>query len=315
MNRIYIFLLLLALGQDCQAAKQVNSPDGAWTLRRMPLKTLTGDPTEGIGVFPTAGGEAVTIPVKTLNYVTGVTIRWSPDSRTVALAERFARTALITASWFDGQTWHSTLQEDRDLDPLLAKAEEQGSKKRGYKTETADLVSWVAADTIEVHGILGYIGYPNIAYSYHMQIEPGSYPVSGVLSGGYAVGVLKYSDYHVEPLSPTTASKPAADTQYMFGRPCALTGQLSRNAQGAWVLKLNESITVGSNDPNFQALTGVAEVSLVRVSPKGAVYLETIAGKTIKVTGTLRVSVGVSKDPSTIEFVLSDETAKALEEK
>ena len=59
MSRIYILLFLLALGHDCQAAKQIDSPNGAWTLKRTPLKTLTGDPTEGIGVFPAAGGEPV----------------------------------------------------------------------------------------------------------------------------------------------------------------------------------------------------------------------------------------------------------------
>jgi hypothetical protein len=275
MNRIHIFLLLLAMGHDCQAAKQVNSPDGAWTLKRTPLKTLTGDPTEGIGVFPTAGGEPVTIPVKTLNYVTGVTIRWAPDSRTVALAERFARTALITASWFDDQKWHSTIQEDRDLDPLLVKAEELGSKRRGYKTETAELGNWIATDTIEVHGVLGYVGYPNIGYSYHMQIVPGSYPLSGVLSGGYEVGALKYSEYHVEALPATDAARPASSTRYVFEQPCALTGQLSRRAQGGWVLNLNEPINVGSNDSNVQAVNGVMFVTLLGLSPKAAAYLET----------------------------------------
>jgi hypothetical protein len=202
MQRILLLLLLCAVGDNCLAAKQVNSPDGAWTLKRMPLKTLTGESTDGIGLFSTAGGEAATIPVKTSNYVTRVTIRWSPDSRTVALAERYARGTLITAAWFDGQKWHSTIQEDRDLDPLLAKAAGLGSKRRGYKTETADLGKWLSSDTIEVHGVLGYIGYPDISYTYLMQIVPGSYPVSGVLSGGYEVGALKCSDYHVEALPP-----------------------------------------------------------------------------------------------------------------
>jgi hypothetical protein len=319
MNLIYIFLLLLALGHECQAAKQVNSPDGAWTLRRMPLKTLTADPTEGIGVFPTAGGQAMTIPTKTLNYVTGVTIRWSPDSRTVAVAERFARTALITASWFDGQTWHSTIQEDRDLDPLLTKAEELGSKRRGYKTETAELGNWTSADTIEVHGVLGYIGYPNIAYSYLMQIVPGSYPVSGVLSGGYEVGALKYSDYNVEAVPAREASKPAPSTQYIFGQPCALTGQLKRGAQGAWVLQLNEAIAVGSNNRSDRAViwavTGVSDVMLAGISPKAAAYLATITGKTIKVSGTLKAPTPASSDEHTLEFVVSDEIVKALEQK
>jgi hypothetical protein len=315
MSRICIFLFLLALGHDCQAAKQVDSPDGAWTLKRTPLKTLTGDPTEGIGVFSAAGGEPVTIPVKTLNYVTGVTIHWAPDSRTVALAERFARTALITASWLDGQTWHSTIQEDRDLDPLLAKAEELGSKRRGYKTETAELGNWISADTIEVHGVLGYVGYPNISYSYHMQIVPGSYPVSGVLSGGYEVGALKYSDYHVEVLPAIEASKPAPSTQYIFGRPCTLTGQLKRNAQGAWVLQLNETIAVGGNKPSDRDVSRASDVMLVGISPKAAAYLATITGKTIKVSGSLNAPTPASTDVNTLEFVLSDEIVNALEQK
>jgi hypothetical protein len=315
MSRIYILLFLLALGHDCQAAKQIDSPNGAWTLKRTPLKTLTGDPTEGIGVFPAAGGEPVTIPVKTLNYVTGVTIRWSPDSRTVALAERFARTALITASWLDGQTWHSTIQEDRDLDPLLAKAEELGSKRRGYKTETAEIGSWISADTIEVHGVLGYVGYPNLSYSYHMRIVPGSYPVSGVLSGGYEVGALKYSDYHVEALPATDPSKPAPSTQYIFGQPCTLTGQLKRGPQGAWALQLNEVLAVGSNNPGDRNVSGVSEVMLIGMSPKAVAYLATITGKTIKVSGSLKPPTPASGDENVVEFVLSDEIVKALEQK
>ena len=313
MSRICI-LILLVLGHVCQAAKQVNSPDDAWTLKRTPLKTLTGDLTEGIGIFATNGDEPVTIPVKTLNYVTGVTIRWSPDSRTVALAERFARTALITASWFDRQTWHSTIQEDRDLDPLLVKAEQLGSKRRGYKTLTADLGSWIAPDSIEVHGIIGYVGYSNIAYSYHMQIVPGFYPVSGVLSGGYEVGALKYSEYHVEALSPDKPSQSAPDNQYVFGQPYVLTGQLNRNAQSAWILNLNEPINVGSIDLNGKSVNGVMSVMLLGLTPKEIGYLEAIAGKKIKVTGTLRPPDGGSKDPNTMEFVLSDGTMKALEE-
>ena len=315
MKRNLIFIVLLVVGHYCQAAKQVDSPDGAWTLKRMPLKTLTGEATEGIGVFSTAGGEAATIPVKTLNYVTSVTIRWAPDSRIVAVAEHFARSALITAAWFDGEKWHSTIQEDRDLDPLLAKAEELGSKRRGYKTETADLGKWISSDTIQVHGVLGYIGYPDISYSYHMQIVPGSYPVSGVLSGGYEVGALKFSDYHVEPVPPTEVSKPAASTQYIFGQPCALTGQLNRSAQGAWVLKLNAPITVGSNDPKVQPVSGETEVTLLGFTPKGAEYLARIAGKTIKVNGSLTALTTVSQDANAVGFVLSDETVKALEQK
>jgi hypothetical protein len=311
MHRICIWLILFALGYDCQAAKQVNSPDGAWTLKRTPLKTLTGDPTEGIGVFAVTGAEPVTIPVKTLNYVIGMTIRWSADSRAVALAERFARTALITASWFDGQGWHSTIQEDRALDPLLVKAEELGSKRRGYKTLSADLGTWIAADSIEVHGVLGYVGYPNISYSYHMQIVPGSYPVSGVLSGGYEVGALKYSEYHVEALPANNASKSASDTRYVFGQPCVLSGQLSRNAQSTWMLNFIEPISVGSTDLNGKAIKGVTSVTLIGLTSTEAGYLEAIAGKTIKVTGTLKAPA--ANDPNTMEFVLSDETLKALD--
>jgi hypothetical protein len=312
MKHILLLILLLVPGRYCQAAKQVDSPDGAWTLKQMPLKTLTGDATQGIGVFATSGGEAAaTIPVKTLNCVTGITIRWSPDSRKVAVVERFPRGTLITAAWFDGEKWYSTIQEDRDLDTLLAKAEEIGSKKHGYKTETADLGKWVYSDTIEVNGVLGYLGYRDVSYSYHIEIVPGSYPVSG----GYEVGALKYSDYHVESVPAGETSKRAGSTSCVFGQPCALIGRLERSGQSAWVLKLNEPVAVASNDPNVQGVSGVTEVTLLGISTRGAAYLARIAGRSIKVSGSPKPLTTVPEDANAVEFVLSDDAVKALEEK
>jgi hypothetical protein len=315
MKTLWVLFFLLAVDQSCEAAKQVDSPDGNWTLKTVPLKTLTGDETQGIGLFATSGGEPATIVVKTLNYVDGVTIRWSEDSKRVVVVERYPRGVLITAAWFDGGKWHSTIQEDRDVGSLLTKAEELGSKKRGYKTQTAEFGKWISPDTIEVHGFLGYHGYPNISYSYHMQIVPGSYPVSGVLSGGYEVGALKYSDYHVEAVPADQAARSVSHIQYVFSQPCALTGQLTHSAEGTWALKLKDPINVASNDPNIQGLRGVSEVKLNGVSAKAATYLQSIIGKSIKVNGSLSAPGALPGASTTVELMLSDETVMAMEAK
>ena len=315
MKRVLLFVLLTAVSQFGQAAKQVDSPDRKWTLKAVPLKTLTGDKTQGIGLFPTGGGEPATIVVKTLEYVTGVTIKWSEDSTKVVVAERYPRSALITAAWLDGGKWHSSIQEDRDVDPLLAKAEELGSKRRGYKTQTAELGKWITPDTIEVHGVLGYLGYPDISYSYNMQIVPGTYPVSGVLSGGYEVGALKFSDYHVEPVPAAEASRAVSGSGYVLGQSCTLTGQLTRSPEGTWFLKLKDPISVDSNDPNVQGLSGVSEVRLRELSAKAAAYLLSIVGTSIKVNGSLAVPARSPRGSTTVELVLSDETVKAMEAK
>jgi hypothetical protein len=315
MKRLLVFFFLLAVDQSCEAVKQVDSPDGNWTLKTLPLKTLTGDDTQGIGLFATSGGEPATIVVKTLNYVDGVTIRWSEDSKKVVVAERYPRGVLITAAWFDGGKWHSTIQEDGDVDSLLTKAEELGSKKRGYKTETAEFGKWISPDTIEVHGVLGYHGYPHISYSYHMQIAPGSYPVSGVLSGGYEVGALKYSDYHLEAVHADQAAGSLSGKQYVFGQPCTLTGQLTHSTEWTWALKLKDPINVASNDPNVQELIGVSEVELNGVSAKAATYLQSIVGKSIKVNGSLSAAGDLPGASTTLALILSDETVKAMEAK
>jgi hypothetical protein len=315
MKRVLLCVFLTAVGHYCEAAKQVDSPNGDWTLKTVLLKTLTGDNTRGIGLFPTGGSDPATIVVKTLNYVNGVTIRWSEDSTKVVVAERYPRSALITAAWFDGGKWHSTIQEDRDVDPLLAKAEELGSKRRGYKTQTAELGKWIAPDTIEVHGVLGYRGYPNISYWYNMQIVPGTYPVSGVLSGGYEVGALKFSDYHVEPVPAAEASRSVSGSRYVLGQSCTLTGQLTRSPEGTWFLKLKDPISIESDNPNVQGLSGVSQVRIHEPSAKASTYLLSIVAISIKVNGSLVVPAGLPGGSPTVELVLSDETVKAMEAK
>jgi hypothetical protein len=81
------------------------------------------------------------------------------------------------------------------------------------------------------------------------------------------------------------------------------------------VLKLNEPVAVASNDPNVQGVSGVTEVTLLGISTRGAAYLARIAGRSIKVSGSPKPLTTVPEDANAVEFVLSDDAVKALEEK
>jgi len=311
MNRELFFILALAfVSQFSRAAKTVQSPDGSWNVA-----TVLQDDKRAIALFRAGGSQPETILDRDASYDTRVDVKWSEDSRRVFVLQHFPNGTGIDAAWFDGSKWHRTFEPDNDFAPLMALVDKEGLKG-SYRSDTAELGKWISPDTIEVSGTLGYMGKKapySIPYSYHLQIVPGSYGLNAL---GYDLGGLKASDHGIgmpEGEGFKTSGSPVPGAVYIFGQQCALTGKLKSSAQGAWVLELGEQIAIESKDANVQSISGISRVVLVGISQKAAAYLETIDGKTIKVSGRLEERAPATSDGIVLE--LSEEIVHALEQK
>jgi hypothetical protein len=307
MKRLSFVFILLTL-QYAEAAKQINSPDGGWSIQR-----IEKDGLPKLAIFAKGSSTPAIILHENLSNVSRVEIKWSADSTKVVTLSHFSRDTLIVAGWFDGAEWHKTVPTDNDTNTLFDLAKRSGSAAPLYRFGTAELGPWLAPDEIKISGTLRDGGYPTVSYSVDMQIVPGTYAVG---FGGFAIGALKFSNYHIEIGKEVEASQTPGPEKYIVGQTCTLTGQLNQNAQGAWFLRLSVPISVDGAEPGAPAAEAVGEVILLGVTEKGMAYFNTILGKAIKVNGT--VTFLESHGPQSagrVGLMLSTETINTLEGK
>jgi hypothetical protein len=181
ISALLLFSVLL-LTQYCQAITIANSPDGKWSIQ-----STTQD---AIAIFNSAG-RPVTILDRDINGSRHLRAKWSSDSKSVVLLDQAPLGSGIIAAWFDGTRWHPTVEPDTDIDQAEALAKSQGITGE-VKAEERGLGSWVSTDTIQLHGLLRYLGGKEFPYSYTLRIIPGSYPVN---RGGFETGGLKASNF------------------------------------------------------------------------------------------------------------------------
>lgn len=160
-----------------------GSPDGNWMV-----ETTAQDAKAAI--FNSAG-QAVVILDRDLTGPKQLNAKWSGDSRAVVLLDQAPRGSGIIAAWSDGGKWHATVESDSDVDRAQALAKSQGIEGV-VKAEDRTLGDWISHDTIQIRGTLHYLGGKEFAYTYNLQVVPGSYAVN---RGGFETGGLKASNF------------------------------------------------------------------------------------------------------------------------
>ena len=214
MKRSLLLALLLFVSQFCHAAKQINSPDGAWSIQ----ETVQGT-EHGIGIFSKASAEPVSIIAHDLVGLPGVVVKWSDDSKHVAIAERLRHCPAILAAWLDGTGWHKA--ELFNCPPLL------------YQAETGELGKWVASDTIEVHGTLDN----GLSYTYKMQMVPGSYipGANDFEEDAIEVFEIRVALIHKDQAGQIAKAEPTRESQ-KSGQELLSTAPVT-SPDGAWVVR------------------------------------------------------------------------------
>jgi hypothetical protein len=170
------------LTQCCQAAMLAASPDGNWRVQ-----TTAGDT---VAIFNSGGQPVITLD-RGIKGPKQLNVKWSGDSQAVVLLDQAPLGSGIIAAWSDGAKWHATVELDSDIKQVEALAEARGVSGE-LKAEQRTLGDWISPDTIQVHGILRYLGGKEFPYTYTLEVVPGSY---GVNRGGFETGGLKASNF------------------------------------------------------------------------------------------------------------------------
>jgi hypothetical protein len=178
----FLLFFVLLFTQYSQAINLGDSPDGNWSIQ--------STAQDAIAIFNSAG-RPVTILDRGINASRRFRAKWSGDSKSVVLLDQAPLGSGIIAAWFDGSRWHPTVEPDTDIDQAEALAESQGIHGE-VKAEERGLENWISPDSIQLHGVLRYLGGKEFPYSYTLQIIPGSYPVN---RGGFETGGLKASNF------------------------------------------------------------------------------------------------------------------------
>jgi hypothetical protein len=129
---------------------------------------------------------------KNLEGVQSVDAKWSPDSRRVVVVVNYGRGSVIEAGYFDGSSWHKTLEPDTDL-PVNELAR-QGDASGRLVAEHCLLGEWLDPDRIAVSGELIFSGQKRVLYAYTLVFTCGPTRLD---PGGFEEGAIKGAGYHV----------------------------------------------------------------------------------------------------------------------
>jgi hypothetical protein len=161
--------------------QHIPAPNGSYVLKISDQIQIT-DPN---------GSNLLTI-ARNLEGVQSVDANWSPDSRRVVIVINYSRGSVIEAAYFDGTSWHKTLEPDANL-PVNELARQGGASGR-LIAEHCRLGKWLDSERITVLGELIFSGQKRVPYQYTLVFTGAPVRLD---SGGFEEGTIKGVGYHV----------------------------------------------------------------------------------------------------------------------
>jgi len=147
--------------------------------------------SDGIRVVDSGGSSLVTL-TSDLEGVQQVDAKWSADSRLVVVVISYNRGSGVEAAYFDGSSWHKTLQSDSDLP--VDELSRQGGTSGRLIAQHCRLGDWLDPRRITVTGDLIFPGQKRVAYGYTLIFTGGPVYLD---RGGFEEGAIKGIGYHV----------------------------------------------------------------------------------------------------------------------
>jgi hypothetical protein len=161
--------------------KDVWAPDHHYAIRA----------ESAISLVDQAGNQIFVLAPQTKQDLR-VEVAWSPDSKHVLVLENYQRGSVITGAWFDGSSWHKTI-EDASIDKFIELQSRQ--LKQRVQSEHEQFAGWISPSEMAVQGVASFSGSHTINYRYNLIFEPDAFV--HLDRGGYEEGQLVGKDYRV----------------------------------------------------------------------------------------------------------------------
>ncbi|HTD16596.1 MAG TPA: hypothetical protein VK673_15540 [Chthoniobacterales bacterium] len=181
MKTLFIILMLAAVSAR---ANDSLSPNRQYAIRAQNVITLIDAKSQ----------QPLLMLDHDTNGLVKVEIAWAPDSTKVGIILSAPRGSAVVGAWFDGSTWHKTIELDADSAGFTQRAEAECGGR--LVSEGRSFCAWETATALRVQGTMKFVSGRECNYQYLLQFEPAATVHLDV--GGFEEGALVPKDFRLE---------------------------------------------------------------------------------------------------------------------